>query len=165
MNAMDVMWLLQWCELKEWKWHYVWCIICHIYSWCDVIHTVFQRSYVEGLWGHSYFGCSVRYRGSDGLNTVHGMSLLMWRNVINGGCDTLYRVPVVKHIVCAVAYIQRVWYHGKCGCETLVQCLWWKKYSEYVVIYNGYDVDVYIGWDLINTFGVISSIEWMWWQK
>ena len=81
------------------------------------------------------------------------------RDVINAGCDTLNRVTDVKHIVFAMSYIQRVWYHGKCGCETQVQWLWWKKYSEYVVAYNGYDVDIYRGWDLINRFGVISSIE------
>ena len=29
------------------------------------------------------------------------------------------------------------------------------------VIYNGYDVVKYSGCDLRNTFGVISSIQWM----
>ena len=89
----------------------------------------------------------------------------MWHDVINCGNDSLYRVSDVKHIVGAMSCIQRVWYHGNSGCETQVQCLWWYKYSEYVVVYNGYDVDIYRGWDLINRVGVISSIEWMWWQK
>ena len=30
MNAVDVMWLLQWCEFKERLCHYVWCIRYHI---------------------------------------------------------------------------------------------------------------------------------------
>ena len=47
--------------------------------------------------------------------------------------------------------------HSYSGCDG-------KKYSEYVFVYNGYD-DIYRGWDLINTVRVISSIEWMWWQK
>ena len=158
------MWLLQWCELKEWVWLYVWCIRCHIWSRCDVVHTVVQRSYLEGLWGLRYYGCSVRYPGSDVMNTVPVTSKIMWGDVINCGCDTLYSGNDVKHIVSAMSYIQRVWYHGNCGCETQVQRLWWYKYSEYVVVYNGYD-DIYRGWDLINTVGVISSIERMWWQK
>ena len=89
----------------------------------------------------------------------------MWHDVINCGCDTLYIVSDVKHIVHAISYIQRVWYHGKCGCETQVQWLWWYKYSEYVVVYNGYDVNLYREWDLKNRVGVISSRQWMWWQK
>ena len=89
----------------------------------------------------------------------------MWCDVINCGCDTLYSVSNIKHIVGAMLYIQRVWYHRKNECEIQVHWQWWKKYSEYVVEYNGYDVDIYRGWDLINRFGVISSIEWMWWYK
>ena len=42
------------------------------------------------------------------MNTEHVMSEIMWRDVINGGCDILYRVSDVKHIVCAVSYIQMV---------------------------------------------------------
>ena len=74
----------------------------------------------------------------------------MWREVINCGCDALYSVSNVKHIVGAMSYIQRVWYHGKCGCEKHVQWMWWYKYSEYFVVYNGYDVDINRGWDLID---------------
>ena len=35
------------------------------------------------------------------------------------------------------------------------------SYSGCHVIYNGYDVVNYSGCDLRNTFGVISSIQWM----
>ena len=134
-------------------------------SGCDVMHTVVQRSYLEELWEHRYYGCSVRCHGSDDMHTVHVMSKIMWRNVINCGWDTLCSVSDVKHIVGAMSYIQRGWYHGKCWCVTHVQWLWWYKYSEYVVVYNGYDVDIYRGCDLKNRVGVISSIQWMWWQK
>ena len=41
------------------------------------------------------------------MNTVPVMSQ-MWREVINYGCDTLYSVSNVKHIVGAMSYIQRV---------------------------------------------------------
>ena len=82
----------------------------------------------------------------------------MWSDVINCRCDTLYCVSDVIHIVGAMSYIQMVWYHGNGGCETQVQWLWWYKYSEYVVVYNGYDVNIYRGWDLINRVGVISAI-------
>ena len=48
MNAVDIMWLLQWCELK------VDVTLCMVHKMsyikgCDVIHTVVQRSYLEGL--------------------------------------------------------------------------------------------------------------------
>ena len=33
------------------------------------------------------------------------------------------------------------------------------------VIYNGYDVLIYSGWDLKNSVGVISSVYWMWWHR
>ena len=33
------------------------------------------------------------------------------------------------------------------------------------VIYNGYDVIIYSGWDLKNSVGVISSVHWMWWHR
>ena len=98
-------------------------------SGCDVIHTVVQRSYLEWLWGLRYSGYSVRYRGSDDMNTTHVMSSIMWRDVINSGCDNLYSVSDVLHIVGAMSYIKRVWYHWKSGWETQEQCLWWYKHS------------------------------------
>ena len=58
----------------------------------------------------------------------------MWCDIINCGCDSLYSIPDIKHIECAMSCIQTVWYHGKGGFETQVQWLWWKKYSEYVVV-------------------------------
>ena len=69
----------------------------------------------------------------------------MWHDAIKCGCDTFYSVSDVKHIVGAMSYIQKVLYHGKFGCETQVQWLRWNKYSEYVLVYNGYDVDIYRG--------------------
>ena len=42
------------------------------------------------------------------MNTVPVMSYIMWGDVINCGCDTLYRVTDVKHIVSAMSYIQRL---------------------------------------------------------
>ena len=56
---------------------------------CVVIHTIVQRSYVEGLWGHRYCGCCVRYSGSNDMNTVPVTSLIMWCDVINCGCEIL----------------------------------------------------------------------------
>ena len=35
------------------------------------------------------------------------------------------------------------------------------SYSGCQVIYNGYDIVNYSGFDLRNTVGVISSIQWM----
>ena len=49
-----------------------------------------------------------RYRGSDVMNTVQVMSYIMWCDVINCGCDTLYSVSDVKDILVARSYIQRV---------------------------------------------------------
>ena len=65
----------------------------------------------------------------------------MWHDVQNCGCDTLYSVLDVIHIVGAMSYIQNVWYLGNSGCETQVQWLWLYKYSEYVIVYNEYDVE------------------------
>ena len=35
------------------------------------------------------------------------------------------------------------------------------SYSGCLVVYNGYDIVNYSGCDLRNTFGVISTIQWM----
>ena len=43
--------------------------------------------------------------------------------------------------------------------------VWWHRYSGCIVVYNGYNVVNYIGCDLINTVGVLSSIECMWWHR
>ena len=66
----------------------------------------------------------------------------MWGDVIICGCETLYSVSDVKHIVSAKQYIQSVWYHGNSGCKKEVQWLWLYKYSEYVIVYNEYDVKI-----------------------
>ena len=55
-----------------------------------------------------YYRCRVRYRGSDVMNTVPVMSYIMWDDVIKCGCETLYSVSDVKHIVSAMPYIQNV---------------------------------------------------------
>ena len=44
------------------------------------------------------------------MNTVHVMSSIIWRNIINGGCHMLYRVSDVKPIVCAMSNIKSVRY-------------------------------------------------------
>ena len=41
--------------------------------------------------------------------------------------------------------------------DTVIE--WCNTYSEYFVVYNGYDVDINRGWDLINRFAVISSTD------
>ena len=40
---------------------------------------------------YSYIPTLFRYRGSDDMNTVPVMSQIMWREVINYGCDTLWK--------------------------------------------------------------------------
>ena len=42
------------------------------------------------------------------MNTTHVMSSIKWRDVINCGCDTLYSVSDVLHIVGAMSYIKSV---------------------------------------------------------
>ena len=42
------------------------------------------------------------------MNTVPVMSLIMWGDVINCGCDTSYSISDVKHIVSAMSYIERL---------------------------------------------------------
>ena len=39
----------------------------------------------------------------------------MWCDVIKCGCDALYSVYDVIHIVGMMSYIQSVWYYRKCG--------------------------------------------------
>ena len=78
-------------------------------------------------------------------------------DVIKCGCDALYSLYDVIQI--------GVWCHTYKGCDniervgvmTQIQWLWRYKYSKCDVIYNVYDVVIHNGWDLINTFGVISS--------
>ena len=38
------------------------------------------------------------------MNTTHVMSSIKWHDVINCGCDTLYSVSDVLHIVGAMSY-------------------------------------------------------------
>ena len=56
-----------------------------------------------------------------------------------------------------MSYIQGLWYHGKGGYETHIQWLWWYKYSEYVVEYNRYDVNISIVYNNIFTIFVPSQ--------
>ena len=42
------------------------------------------------------------------MNTVPVMSLIMLGDVINCGCENLYSVPDLKHILGAMSYIHRV---------------------------------------------------------
>ena len=42
------------------------------------------------------------------MNTVYVMLYIMWCDVLKGGCDVLYRVYDVIHIVGVMSYIQRV---------------------------------------------------------
>ena len=42
------------------------------------------------------------------MNTTHVMSSIMWRDVINCGCETLYSVSDVLPIVGEMSYIKSV---------------------------------------------------------
>ena len=42
------------------------------------------------------------------MNTVHVMSYIMWCDFIKYGCDALYSVYHVVHIVGVMSYIERV---------------------------------------------------------
>ena len=42
------------------------------------------------------------------MKTGHVMSKIMWHDDINCGCENLYSVSEVKHILGAMSYIQRV---------------------------------------------------------
>ena len=65
------------------------------------------------------------------------MSSYRGRHVINPACDVIYRESDAMKEVVVISYS---------GCH---------------VVYNGYDVVNYSGFDLRNTVGVISSIQWM----
>ena len=46
---------------------------------------------------------------------MHGMSYIMWCDLIKYGCGALYSVYDVVHIVRVKSYIDRVWYHRTSG--------------------------------------------------
>ena len=46
---------------------------------------------------------------------MHVMSYKMWCDVIKYGCDALYRLSDIVHIVGVLSYLERVWYHWTSG--------------------------------------------------
>ena len=51
------------------------------------------------------------------MNAVHVVSYIMRCDVMKCGCDALYRVCDVIHIVGLMSFKQRVCYHQTSGCD------------------------------------------------
>ena len=80
------------------------------------------------------------------MNTTHVMSSIKWHDVINCGCDTLYSVSDVLHIVGAMSYIKMCDIFERVGGYTgTVAVMVQTQLIGCCIQYDGYDVDIYRG--------------------
>ena len=124
---------------------------------CDVIHRVCVMSYRESVW---YNWCT----GLDDTDrvdvvsdieewfqeTMHVMSYKMWCDFIKYGCDALYRLYDIVHIVGVMSYLERVWYHRMRG-----------SYDTDTVAVTLYTMDM-MPWFITE---VISEIQLVWYHQ
>ena len=78
---------------------------------------------------------------------MHVMSYKMWCDVIKYGCDALYRLYDIVHIVGVLSYLERVWYRWTSG-----------NYDTDPVALMSYTMDM-MSWIIAE---VISEIQFVW---